>query len=292
MTVLYFTVALLSIAGAAVLLWLDRRTATAGADADAPPRGVGAPDVSAAPRSAKPPKAGRGRSSGGPRRTWSDGHGFGFLDVDPDLRGRFVRAGLDESGDLDAVDVSSGTFYGEDLFVFDCGEQTVVAIKRSVSSSVVIDLRVEDAFAPSEEDVDLVGALASRVMFSTHVDVARRITDRRMIAFAKEAPPFLEVIWNEGPWSLAAMPRTTDPATLDAALEAVRRFTDLLRVLPPDTVPEPIGPRDPSQPGPQQRRSRAVQAPSVRGADLATETINMPRYEDEPTRDRRDEENR
>ena len=47
-------------------------------------------------------------------------------------------------------------------------------------------------------------------------------------------PDYIESLWNEGEWALASMALTEDPEDLDEALEAVRRFGDLLRVLPPE----------------------------------------------------------
>ena len=62
---------------------------------------------------------------------------------------------------------------------------------------MIIDLRHEDVLAPAETDVELLGAMGPRVVFSNNLDVARRIaTDA--IALANAAPPFIEVLWTEG----------------------------------------------------------------------------------------------
>ena len=42
---------------------------------------------------------------------------------------------------------------------------TVIAVRRSSPSPVVVDLRHEDVLAPAEEDVELLGAMGPRVMF-------------------------------------------------------------------------------------------------------------------------------
>lgn len=78
---------------------------------------------------------------------------------------------------------------------------------------------------------------------------ARRICDRRMVTLATGAPSYIEILWNEGNWALGSMPLTSDAEQLDVALDTVRRFADLLRVLPPSVDPQDVpDPRDPHGP--------------------------------------------
>ncbi|MGJ0118169.1 hypothetical protein ACQ7HM_03080 [Williamsia sp. MIQD14] len=233
MTAVYFVIAALALAGAAVLLWLDRRRA-------------------AVVRRE--------------RAVWGDGHGFRFVATERaapeevrDLRSELHRAAMDIEEHVEIVDITHGRYFGDEAVVFDLVDiGTIVAVRRSVASSVVIDVRQEKVLAPAEDDVELLGAMGRRVMFSTHLDIARRVCDRRMIALATNAPDYIEIIWNEGNWSVASMPLTNDPDRLDTALETVRRFTDLLRVLPPSTDPAPRpDPRDPSSPTGRARRGLA-----------------------------------
>ncbi|MGU3291729.1 hypothetical protein [Williamsia sp. M5A3_1d] len=230
MTAVYFVIAAAALAGAALLLVLDRRRA-------------------AVVRRE--------------RAVWGDGHGFRFVateraapDEVRDLRSELHRAAMDIADHVEIVDITHGRYFGDEAVVFDLVDiGTIVAVRRSIASSVVIDVRQEKVLAPAEDDVELLGAMGRRVMFSTHLDIARRVCDRRMIALATNAPDYIEIIWNEGNWSVASMPLTNDPDRLDTALETVRRFTDLLRVLPPSTDPAPSpDPRDPSSPTGRARR--------------------------------------
>ncbi|MEE4023773.1 hypothetical protein V1Y59_11845 [Gordonia sp. PKS22-38] len=217
MTIVYFVIAVLALAGAVALLWLDRQRSSAV----------------------------RHR-----RAVWGDQHEFKFRETDTKLRKVFHRATMNVPERVAVQDVAYGQFGGAEAVVFDLAETaTVVAVRRSAPSPVVIDLRHEDVLAPAEEDVELLGAMGPRVMFSNNLDVARRVCDRRMVALANNAPPFIEVLWNEGNWVLGSMPQTAEDDQLDIGLEVVRRFADLLRVLPPLVDPQDApDPRDPHGP--------------------------------------------
>lgn len=214
MTIVYFVIAALALAGAAVLLWLDRQRST---------------------------------EKRHHRAVWGDRHGFAYRESDTKLRKVFRRAAMDVPDHVAVRDVAYGTYQDAEAVVFDLAETaTVIAVRRSAPSPVIVDLRHEDVLAPAEDDVELLGAMGPRVMFSNDLEVARRVCDRRMIALATKAPAFIEVLWTEGKWAIGSMPLTADDAKLDAGLDVVRRFADLLRVLPP--VQDPQGPPDPRDP--------------------------------------------
>lgn len=217
MTTVYFLIAAVALLGAGVLLWLDRQ---------------------------------RSSVARHQRAVWGDEHEFKFRESDTKLRKVFRRATMNVGDHIPVQDVAYGHYAGVEAVVFDLAETaTVIAVRRSSPSHVVVDLRHEDVLAPAEEDVELLGAMGPRVMFSNNLDVARRVCDRRMVALANKAPAFVEVLWNEGNWALGSMPVTNDPAKLNTGLEVVRRFADLLRVLPPMREPEDSpDPRDPHGP--------------------------------------------
>ena len=217
MTIVYFVIAALALVGAVVLLWLDRRRST---------------------------------EQRHQRAVWGDTHDFAFRDSDTKLRSVFQRATMNAPEHVEVQDVAFGHYGGAEAVVFDLAETaTVVAVRRSGPSPVIVDLRHEDVLAPAEDDVELLGAMGPRVMFSNNLEVARRVCDRRMIALANNAPDYIEVLWNEGNWALGSMPLTNEPRILDGALEVVRRFADLLRVLPPVRDPQDApDPRDPHGP--------------------------------------------
>lgn len=214
MTIVYFVIAALALAGAAVLLWLDRQRST---------------------------------EKRHHRAVWGDRHGFAYRESDTKLRKVFRRAAMDVPDHVDVRDVAYGTYQDAEAVVFDLAETaTIIAVRRTAPSPVIVDLRHEDVLAPAEDDVELLGAMGPRVMFSNDLEVARRVCDRRMIALATKAPAFIEVLWTEGKWAIGSMPLTADDAKLDAGLDVVRRFADLLRVLPP--IQDPQGPPDPRDP--------------------------------------------
>ncbi|MGW0038353.1 hypothetical protein [Gordonia sp. NPDC003376] len=217
MTIVYFVIAAVALAGAAVLLWLDRR---------------------------------RTSVTGHRRAIWGEEHDFKFRESDTKLRTVFGRATMNAPGHVSVQDVAYGHYGGAEAVVFDLAETaTVIAVRRSAASSVVVDLRHEDVLAPAEDDVELLGAMGPRVMFSNNLDAARRVCDRRMVTLATKAPAYIEVLWNEGNWALGSLPLTNDPEELDTGLEVVRRFADLLRVLPPMREPQDApDPRDPHGP--------------------------------------------
>lgn len=217
MTIVYFVIAVLALIGAVALLWLDRQ---------------------------------RSSVARHQRAIWGDQHDFKFRESDTKLRKVFHRATMDVPDTVTVQDVAFGHYGGAEAVVFDLAETaTVVAVRRTAASPVVVDLRHEDVLAPAETDVELLGAMGPRVMFSNDLDVARRVCDRRMVTLANTAPDYIEVLWNEGSWALGSMPLTTDTVHLDTALDVVRRFADLLRVLPPVTDPQDApDPRDPHGP--------------------------------------------
>lgn len=220
MTIVYFLIAALALIGAGVLLWLDRT---------------------------------RSEQVHHQRAVWGQTHSFKFRDSDSKLRTAFHRAAMDVPEHIEVRDVAYGVYEGAETVVFDLTETaTVIAVRRPAASSVTVDLRYEDVLAPAEDDVDLLGAMGSRVMFASNLDAARRICDRRMVTLATSAPDYLQILWNEGNWALGSMPLTADPERLDVALDTVRRFADLLRVLPPAVGPQGApDPRDPHSPTPE-----------------------------------------
>ncbi|MFW0788462.1 hypothetical protein [Gordonia sp. CPCC 205333] len=214
MAIVYFVIAALALAGAGALLWLDRQRST---------------------------------EKRHHRAVWGDRHGFAYRESDTKLRKVFRRAAMDVPDHVAVRDVAYGSYEDAEAVIFDLVETaTVVAVRRTAPSSVIVDLRHEDVLAPAEEDVELLGAMGPRVMFANDLEVARRVCDRRMIALATNAPAFIEILWTEGKWAIGSMPLTADDAKLDTALDVVRRFADLLRVLPP--VRDPQGSPDPRDP--------------------------------------------
>ncbi|WP_344998208.1 hypothetical protein, partial [Tsukamurella soli] len=198
------------------------------------------------------------------RAAWAAAREFVFQAQDPALRTKWHRGGIAGHERVEIVDVAHGTYFGSSAYVFDlAGAVTVVAVARQGSSGVLLDMRGTEVPPPHEPGMDPLGALGPRVLYTNNPDVARRVCDRRMVTLAEQVPEYIEILWNEGGWTLAAMAPTEDGDDIDEALEATRRFRDLLRVLPPEELVAvgPAAPRDPGAPVPA-RPSGAVPRPS------------------------------
>lgn len=218
MSTFWFLLAGLALIGAIVLMYLDR---------------------------ARPEPAKHSRSE------WANLRGLDYTADMPALDSGWKRGVFDEIEDGNPVEVASGLYDGSQLHLFDLryvdvvdgsgGKQveqeetiTVVALQRPVGSAVVFDLRSETSPAPREDHVNILGAVGRFFAFSDDLDVARRVCDRRMVAFAEAAPDAIEVLWSEGDWAFCWLAETATADDWDDAIAALARFSSLLRVLPPD----------------------------------------------------------
>ena len=61
--------------------------------------------------------------------------------------------------------------------LFDLEETaTIVAVRREIGSDVDIDLRLKSTAPPKDGDLNLLGAIGSRVVvFATDLEIARRV---------------------------------------------------------------------------------------------------------------------
>ncbi|WP_038171519.1 hypothetical protein [Tomitella biformata] len=234
MSTFWFVLAGLALLGAVMLMYLDR---------------------------ARPEPAKHSRSE------WAAIRGLDYTPAMDSLEGRWKRGVFDEVEDGHAVEVAGGLYEGSQLYLFDLrfadvvetpgGKQseqvetiTILALQRPIGSAVVFDLRSETSPAPREDEVNILGAVGRFFAFSDDLDVARRVCDRRMVAFAEAAPEVIEVLWSEGDWSFCWLAETASANDWDDAIAALARFSSLLRVLPPDrprTAPTPAV-HDPGHP--------------------------------------------
>ncbi len=215
----WFTLSALCFTGAAVLLYID---------------------------------IGRRRGLGRRRKSWARAHGFDYEPVSDEIVGRWERGVMSTVGEVaTARNVVLGQIRGEAVYIFDLEDvATVIALHRKVGTNIVMDLRLEGAKEPRENDVWLLGAIGPRMVYSNNLDAARRACDRRMVTFAHTAPDCVEIMWNEQNWALLAMPISSTRTEWDEGLRTVRQFSDLLRVLPP--IPAQAAAqaaRRPSEPG-------------------------------------------
>lgn len=201
MTVMWFGLAVIALAGAVALLYVDRS---------------------------------RRDQLGRVRQMWAKAQGYTYAPTDDQLISHFHRAALAKLDDAIALDVVRGVRRGEKFVLFDVEEtSTIVAVKRPVGSDVDIDLRLKSTPPPREKDMELLGSIGPRVVFATDVEIARRVCDQRMAAFTESVPANVSLLWSESEWALGSVPLSSTGRDWDAAIDAVARLSGLLHVLPP-----------------------------------------------------------
>ena len=221
MTLIWFGLSAIALAGAVVLLYIDRD---------------------------------RREQFGRVRQMWAKAQGYIYNESDDQLPSTWHRAALSRQEYLGAVDVVHGTRRGENFVLFDLPESmTIVAVQRTYGSDVDIDLRLKSTPPPKDSDLNLLGAIGPRVVFTTDLEIARRVCDQRMVTFTESVPPQIQMLWSEGDWTLGSLPITSSGRDWEAAIEAVSRLSGILHVLPPAS--QPTGTRsgsvhDPGRPRP------------------------------------------
>lgn len=194
------------------------------------------------------------------RQIWAKTQGFTYTAEDPNLPSSWRRAALSKQDYLSAVDIVSGVRRGEQFFLFDLEDTaTIIAVRREVGSDVDIDLRQKSTPPPRDQDLELLGAIGSRIMFTTDVVIARRMCDQRMVAFTETLPAHLQILWSEGMWTLGSMPVSTPARDWDVAIDAVAKLSGILHVLPPTREPDGYGQTvgDPGRPHPRESNPAA-----------------------------------
>ncbi len=160
--------------------------------------------------------------SGRVRQIWAKAQGYTYTATDDQLAGEWHRAVMAKQDYLTATDVVRGRRRGEQFVLFDLEETaTIVAVRREIGSDVDIDLRLKSTAPPKDGDLNLLGAIGSRVVFATDLEIARRVCDQRMVAFTESVPPSISMLWSEGQWTLGSLPVTSNGRDWDAAIESV-----------------------------------------------------------------------
>lgn len=185
------------------------------------------------------------RRTGHVRQVWAKAQGYTYVSLEPTLAANWRRGAMAKLGYLSAVDVVSGNRKGEKFVLLDLEDTvTMVAVRRQIGSDIDIDLRLKTAAPPKDADLELLGAIGDRVVFATNPDVARHAVDQRMVAFIESLPENVQQLWSEGNWTLGTLPVGTSPRDWEKAIDAVLRLSGLLHVLPPATPARGV-PRQP-----------------------------------------------
>lgn len=218
MTAMWFGLAAIALAGAGVLLYIDRT---------------------------------RRDQSGRVRQIWAKAQGYTYSVSDDSLPSHWHRSALAKQEYLGAIDVVRGVRRGEDFVLFDLVETaTIVAVRRKMGSDVDVDLRLKSTPPPKDADMNLLGALGQRVVFATDLEIARRVCDQRMVAFIESVPPHVQMLWSENQWTLGSLPVGSTGREWDSTIETVSRLSGILHVLPPVIEPNELenATHDPGRP--------------------------------------------
>lgn len=220
MTAMWFGLAAITLAGAIVLLYFDRR---------------------------------QRQRTGHARQVWAKAQGYTYVSVEPALASTWRRGALAKLGYLTAVDVVTGIRKGEKFVLLDLEDSaTLVAVRRQIGSDIDVDMRVKTMNPPKDADLELLGAIGDRVVFATNPEIARHAVDQRMVAFIESLADTVQMLWSEGNWTLGMLPVGTAAKDWETGIDAVLRLSGLLHVLPPVTEPR----SDDHEPGEPRPRAR------------------------------------
>ncbi|MEU4842614.1 hypothetical protein AB0F99_30685 [Nocardia testacea] len=205
MTAMWFGLAAITLAGAIVLLYFDRR---------------------------------QRQRTGHARQVWAKAQGYTYVSVEPALASTWRRGALAKLGYLTAVDVVTGIRKGEKFVLLDLEDSaTLVAVRRQIGSDIDVDMRLKTMNPPKDADLELLGAIGDRVVFATNPEIARHAVDQRMVAFIESLADTVQMLWSEGNWTLGMLPVGTAAKDWETGIDAVLRLSGLLHVLPPVTEP-------------------------------------------------------
>ncbi|NUS91073.1 MAG: hypothetical protein HOQ36_01480, partial [Nocardia sp.] len=217
---MWFGLAAITLAGAIVLLYFDRR---------------------------------QRQRTGHARQVWAKAQGYTYVSVEPALASTWRRGALAKLGYLTAVDVVTGIRKGEKFVLLDLEDSaTLVAVRRQIGSDIDVDMRLKTMNPPKDADLELLGAIGDRVVFATNPEIARHAVDQRMVAFIESLADTVQMLWSEGNWTLGMLPVGTAAKDWETGIDAVLRLSGLLHVLPPVTEPR----SDDHEPGDARPRAR------------------------------------
>ncbi|MGW5385415.1 hypothetical protein [Nocardia sp. NPDC003963] len=203
MTAMWFGLAAITLVGAIVLLYFDRR---------------------------------QRQRTGHARQVWAKAQGYTYVSVEPALASTWRRGALAKLGYLTAVDVVTGIRKGEKFVLLDLEDSaTLVAVRRQIGSDIDVDMRLKTMNPPKDADLELLGAIGDRVVFATNPEIARHAVDQRMVAFIESLADTVQMLWSEGNWTLGMLPVGTGAKDWETGIDAVLRLSGLLHVLPPVT---------------------------------------------------------
>ncbi|WP_048760304.1 hypothetical protein [Corynebacterium vitaeruminis] len=157
------------------------------------------------------------------RKAWAQERNSAYNRVDHELPSYWQR-----TPDGDAKAVVSGFAFGREMHLADVGGITTIAIRRSVSSDEVFELRRSGG-----TELPHVATEAGLVVAATNPELIHRIFDDRATRMLVDVHPAITRMWSENSWSLAQLIDNSVPEDWDGALESLSDFSDIARRLPP-----------------------------------------------------------
>ncbi|MDU4704605.1 MAG: hypothetical protein E6Y11_07705, partial [Corynebacterium sp.] len=157
------------------------------------------------------------------RTAWAQERNSVYNRVDHELPSYWQR-----TPDGDAKAVVSGFAFGREMHLADVGGITTIAIRRSVSSDEVFELRRSGGTT-----LPHVATEAGLVVAATDPELIHRIFDDRATRMLADVHPAITRMWSENSWSLAQLIDNSVPEDWDGALASLSDFSDIARRLPP-----------------------------------------------------------
>ena len=157
------------------------------------------------------------------RKAWAKERNADYLRIDRNLQSNWCF-----TPDGDAKAVVGGFSHGRQSYVFDAGDYTVVALRRSVASAERFELARN-----TSSELPKVAVEAGLLVSATTPALIHRIFDDRASAMLASIPRFVERIWSESNWALAQLPRTAGAEHWEQTLDVLNDFSNIARRLPP-----------------------------------------------------------
>ena len=157
------------------------------------------------------------------RKAWAQERNSVYNRVDHELPSYWQR-----TPDGDAKAVVSGFAFGREMHLADVGGITTIAIRRSVSSDEVFELRRSGGTT-----LPHVATEAGLVVAATDPELIHRIFDDRATRMLADVHPAITRMWSENSWSLAQLIDNSVPEDWDGAMASLSDFSDIARRLPP-----------------------------------------------------------
>ena len=171
------------------------------------------------------------------RRRWAALRGWGFVEADPVLPGRWRHGVIARSGGGgQGRDLVSGRLFTaggrRQVYVFDhvqgsTVDAVVVAVqRRAAPAGIVVELWLPSVPFPRDAGLELLGPVGVRYGFVDDVAAARSLLTPELVQACDDLGVDVPVAWLEEDWVLAAAPAGSAPTRLERLLRALGEIAD------------------------------------------------------------------